>query len=224
MCSIATIGGPERQKCDRKDKATFEGVCLDTGDQNSVIGEKQARAYCRQLSCKYELNRSSTTVLRFGDGSSTSKGTIRLRIPTPNESYVHLDADVIRFDIPFLLGLDIMDREGLLPNNVLNRLQTYHGNWYIPIVRKFGHLYICWNNATTLFTRNELLKLHRHFQHPLIGKLFALIKRARPEQSNESTRKMLDEIRKSCETCQVYSAPPQRFTVTLPPDNLTFNR
>lgn len=50
-----------------------------------------------------------------------------------------------------------MDREVLIASNALNRLQSYRGKWHVPIIRKFGHLYICYNKDTTLFTRSELL-------------------------------------------------------------------
>ncbi len=51
-----------------------------------------------------------------------------------------------------------------------------------------------------------------------------MVKRARPIQADESTPKLREEISHSCATCQIFSAPPQRFRVSLPPSDVVFNR
>ena len=75
-----------------------------------------------------------------------------------------------------------------------------------------------------LFTKRELVRHLRHFHHPSIGKLYELFRRARSNQADESTRKLLQEILRSCETYQTLSAPPQRARVSLPPSEIVFNR
>ena len=75
-----------------------------------------------------------------------------------------------------------------------------------------------------LFTKRELVKLHRHFHDPSSAKLYGLVKRAKPNQADESTRKLLQEISRSCETCQTFSPPSQRFRVSLLPSDVVFNR
>ena len=75
-----------------------------------------------------------------------------------------------------------------------------------------------------MYTKPELLKLHRHFRHPSTDKLFALIKRARPNQADSNTRRILEDMSRSCETCQTFSIPSQRFRVSFQPDEVTFNR
>ncbi len=50
------------------------------------------------------------------------------------------------------------------------------------------------------------------------------MKRARPNQVDEAIRQLFEKITKACETCQTFSAPPQRFRVSLPPSDIVFYR
>lgn len=201
----------------------FEGACLDTGAVRCVIGKGQAKAYCRDANMKYILTYSKLK-FRFGDGGYPSLGKLIVRIPIPNGSYIQINVDVVAAPIPLLLGLDVMDREGVIANNVRNQLQNPGQEWYLPIIRKYGHMYITWDKNEVLFTRPELIKLHRHFKHPDSQKLWNLIQRAKPDQVDTGTRNLLEEITKACETCQVFSASPERFRVSLPPTEIAFNR
>ena len=204
-------------------RTKFHGVCIDTGAQASVVGEKQAKAYCREVGITFKTS-PSRSEFKFGDGTFKSKGKIKVRIPTPDGSFIEIDIDVVEADVPMLLGIDVMDRERIVANNVTNYAVQEDGRWKMPLIRKFGHMYLVWKPNEILFTRPELVKLHRHFRHPTEGKLWELIKRARPHQADEKTHKLLSEITKSCKTCQTFSAPPQRFTVSLPPSEIYFNR
>ncbi len=64
-----------------------------------------------------------------------------------------------------LLGIDILDREGVIADNVRNELQSVYRGWATRIERKFGHLYVTWNSKHMLFTKPEHIKLNRHFRH-----------------------------------------------------------
>ncbi len=90
--------------------------------------------------------------------------------------------------------------------------------------RKFWHLYPCCGSKEVLNTKPELDKLHRPFRHLSIGKLYEVIKRAKPNQVDESTRKLLEDITRSCEICQTFSTRSQRFRVSLPPSDIVINR
>ena len=48
--------------------------------------------------------------------------------------------DVVAADVPMLLGLDVLDREKLIVDNVDNLLVSKLHDWTIPITRKEGHL------------------------------------------------------------------------------------
>ncbi len=87
----------------------FQGACLDTGTQQSVIGRRQARAYCKHHQLKFKLKPSHTR-FKFGDGTYSPLVSIQIRIPTPNASFLKIEMDAVEADAPMLLGLDIMDR------------------------------------------------------------------------------------------------------------------
>lgn len=166
----------------------------------------------------------SNTRFRFGDGTHSSLGKMNIRMPAPHGNYVHIDVDVVIPDVPLLIGIDVLDREQLVADNVVNLLKSRLYGWEIPITRKNGHMYEEWDYKTVLFSRIELRKLHRHFHHPSSSKLLALIKRSKLKHVDNKTKQMLDEISKSCSVCQTYSTNPQRFKVSLPNDEVTFNR
>ena len=56
------------------------------------------------------------------------------------------------------------------------------------------------------------------------GKLYEVMKRARPNQVDEATRQLLKKITEACENCQTFIASPQRFRVSLPPSDIVSNR
>ena len=200
----------------------FDGACLDIGAQRTCIGFKQALAYCQGYGVKLTLQKSPFT-FTFGDGVYPSLGTMKIRIPTPDLSFLDLDVDVVKPDVPFLLGLDILDKHHLVADNVENKLRSRTLGWSIPISRRRGHLYIDWRLKEALFTRSELNKLHRHFWHPSSAKLYNLLKRTHPEETNEDTRRTLEEIQKACKTCTIMSPQPHRFRVSFPKGPCVFN-
>ncbi len=61
---------------------------------------------------------------------------MHIRIPRPNGSFLSILLDVISADVPMLLGLDILDRESLVANNVTDELQEPLSGWSMPFVRK----------------------------------------------------------------------------------------
>lgn len=136
----------------RSSQYNFQGGCIDTVAQKSVIGLRQAKEYCKASNIRFNPRRSRS-VFRFGDGSFKSLWKLTIRIPTPNNSYITVDSDIVSADVPMLIGLDILYRESLIPHTVLNELQSHIQGWSIPITRKFGHLYITWGENVTLFTK-----------------------------------------------------------------------
>lgn len=166
----------------------------------------------------------------FGNGSCDSLGTLDVRMPLRNGSFLPLRIDVVDTHIPFLLGLDILDREKLVADNVKNVLDSRRDNWQLPIRRKCRHMFFEWGPYDVRFTRSELQKLHLHFFHANVQKLYNLIKRARPDEVNADTKKMLEEITEACRNCHImtlvlikHQAKPYRFWVSIPSDRVKFN-
>lgn len=204
-------------------KRAFLGACCDIGAQRTVVGERQAKAYCREMGIKYKPRRSAYSFM-FGDGLHASLGTVEFRIPTPDGAFIALQVDVVSADVPLLLGIDVLDREQLVTDNVDNVLRSRRYGWEMPIIRRNGHLYVVWNYSQVVYTRSELKKLHLHFFHPSARKLYNLLKRADPSSVSSDTLRLLETISSACRTCTVYSGGPHRFRVSMPKDVVIFNQ
>jgi len=137
-------------------------------------------------------------------------------------SYLPTFADIVDADIPLLLGLDYMDKEKLLADNLKNMLICEENGWTLPITRRKGHMFVEWNIQKILFTNMELHRMHRNFFHPSARKLFNVLKRAYPYSCNSETLKQLEAISKNCTRCQ-QKRTPHRFKVALPNDEIIFN-
>ena len=68
-----------------------------------------------------------------------------------------------------------------------------------------------------------MLKLHRSFGHPSASALYKLLRRAHPDEANQSTRQTLEQIAKECETCLRHASKPRRFKLTVGHNNARFN-
>ncbi len=212
----------ERGKRKHRERSAFQGGCIGTGAERCVIGYRQATAYCAYTGTTFCL-RPSNASFRIGDGSHTSIGTMPVRIPTLDGSFIVGDFDVVKADVPMLIGLYLLDNYSLVANNVRNELQSELQGWSIPLTRKLGHMSIHLGRLTHTFTRSELTKLHRHFHHPSGKKLNYLTRRSNVQDADSATLKMLEDISRACETCQMFSQKPQRFRVSLAPDEIVFN-
>ena len=99
--------------------------------------------------------------------------------------------DIVSVNVPALLGLDVLDSEELIADNVTNRLIhrhvvsraqgliKYDDKWSMPLQRHDNHLYAAMSFPQYLFYSTvQLEKMHRQFAHPSASKLFNLLKRA----------------------------------------------
>ena len=88
---------------------------------------------------------------------------------------------------------------------------------------KHGHLFYEWERSV-LYTDTELRRIHRHFYHPQPERIFNLMKRSNDPEATPETYKQLMEITQNCEVYQRLAEQPNRFRVSLPPDEIVFNR
>lgn len=54
------------------------------------------------------------------------------------------NVDVVRSDVPFLIGLDLLDKYQMIVSNVYNVLHCLNFHCSIPSVLKRGHIYLEW--------------------------------------------------------------------------------
>ncbi len=116
-----------------RDPCASQGACLDT----DVIGKRQVLAYCKQHNIRYTIQ-LSLTKFKFGDGVFSSLGTMQIRIPTTNYSFLKIKLNVVPADVSLLLDLDVLVNEKLVANNVQNDQQAAHHGWSMSLTRKHG--------------------------------------------------------------------------------------
>ena len=200
-------------------KTPWQGACLDTGAQRTVIGLRQAKAYCRYTGTKFRLV-SSKNRYRFGNDRQSSLGSLTIQIPFLDSHATIERVDVVNSDVPLLIGLDLLDKYGIFINTITNRLHCPQLQLQTPLVRKNGHVYLEWpKHQRVFFTIPELLRLHRGFSHPATDKLFNLLRMARPYETNQETKHVLDKIKQACDTCQRLGPTPIRFKASIPTED-----
>lgn len=199
------------------------GACLDTGATRTVIGRRQALAYARMTGKPLVLKPAKASNFLFGGVLSPSLGTLAIRVPISTDYYALLRVDVINLDIPFLLGLDVLDALGLYVNTVENKLKCDKRDIATGLVRKDNHVYLEWGHVT-YYTTTELNRLHRHFNHPHPDRLSALLRRANDGKIEASTSAELERLTAACDVCQRLAKAPGRFRVAMPNEDVVFNR
>ena len=130
---------------------------------------------------------------------------------------------MVDVDVPLLLGLDFLDEYKMNVDTANDMLESKSHIWSLPLTRNLGHLYLEWDYET-LFTSEELRKLHNHFFHPESGRLYSMLKRADDSQTTPSDLKELERIASECNVCQRNMAAPTRFRTVLPPEDVVLNR
>lgn len=128
----------------------FKGALIDTGAQKSVMGSGQAAAY---LKFSQEQPRFHRTLQRYRFGSTTllAQQAMWVTIPTPGR-IIREPIDIVPCEIPFLLGLDLLEKYGLQPLVLEKQLQGLHGGWKIDLTSKDGHLYYRWDPPQGTYT------------------------------------------------------------------------
>lgn len=203
-------------------RKVFQGAAMDTGAQKPVIGLEQAEAYCRELGLDLNLAPTNSTFV-FGDHACRSLGRLNIIIPTPT-SNIAISTHVVGAGIAFLIGLETLDRCKWNVLTTENRLHSVVENWYMPLVRKLGHILLPWvNKFKVYYSRQQLLNMHLHFMHPSTSKLMNLLERAYPDRIKPDTKQFLEDISKSCHACQVFAPRPLTFSVRFPA-GIIFNK
>ena len=98
-------------------------LSADTGAPKSVIGKKQVNRILDRLGRRCMPVIRSNRLFRFGDVSSKLFGMIELSIQTPeNIPLIHVLLNVVDVNIPALIGLDVLDGNFLMVDNISNHL------------------------------------------------------------------------------------------------------
>lgn len=136
--------------------------------------------------------------IQFWNFSLKKLGHDAVQGAVARKPYLSINADIVDVDIRLLIGLDFLDEERLVPDNLENKLISKDHGWELPLTRRHGHMFLEWNFHTILLTKGELLKLHRHFFHPSTENLFGLFKRGYRPHGTSQVRKVLRSIADEC--------------------------
>ena len=82
---------------------------MDTGAESTVIGLAQAKAYCKFMGVPLKTSYSKSK-FRFGGHRQDSLGKISIKVPLGDFAMITEEVDVVKPSVPFLLGLDFMDK------------------------------------------------------------------------------------------------------------------
>ena len=164
----------------------------------------------------------SNIAFKFRNIDHKSLGKMKVSIPAPNGNNVIFRCDTVSPDIPILLGLELMRREGLIIN--VRDLELEHNDWSFPMKSRNKHLIIS-RLSNICYSKAQLKKLRRHFRHPGAEKLYRLLKRIDPEKVQGKTLAALKEVQSKCEPCSLITRKQLSFQVgNIKEEELVFNR
>ncbi len=160
----------------RSSDSNFEGICMDDGTQKIVAGLPAYKRYCSHTNTPLDLTPSNEQ-FKLGEGIHKSLGTTIIRFPIDSYSdYLGYVTDFIDVDTPILFGLDKMKHHKCYVNEVNDQLCCFDKpDLKVELKHKMGHLYLELPASITLFSRADLLKIHRRFAHPIPEKLCNLL-------------------------------------------------
>ena len=207
-----TLGGPSH------------GICIDSAAQRSVVGVEQAKAYCSLFNVPFSPSESNTrNVFSFGIHKHIGLGLLTVQVPIAPTHFISVSVEVVDTNVPFLLGLDTMEKYKMVLETDKCMLSSKLEGWQIRLRKKLGHLYYEWV-PNVLFTESELMKVHRHFHHPDSERLYSVMSRTEPDKTSPEVLRTLKRISSTCDLCQRRTRAPHRFRVSLPDADVVFNR
>jgi len=201
-------------------------ACLDTGAQRTVIGMQQAEAYIEFTGGTGTIKKvGSKTVYQFGVGKHNRVGCLDIRVPITAELIIIMAVDVTMLSVPFLLGLDTLDRYKTYVNNVTDELVCMNEGISLPTIRSDGHVYYSWEwSPDILYTFPELVRILRHFFHASPERLYAVMRRAKGEDAVPETLQRLQDMAAARDVCQRLAKESGRFRAARPEGDVIFNR
>ena len=208
------------------EREKFDGLYIDTcANRSSVMSLDQYRAYCSDFHVPMKICKEDRKIIRGIGGKSSAIGTAIIPVPFKG---LRLVADVkfqiVTDKVPSLLCMKDMLQNGL-DISIQNSVMTYK-SFSHPLQMRNYFLIHKWEPCDvshSLYSEQELRKLHRTFGHPSASALIKVLKAARPEQMTPEVRNNVMNIVKSCVTCSTYASKPKRFKITVGTEDLCFN-
>lgn len=135
-----------------------------------------------------------------------------------------MEIEAVSGDFLFLIELEIMKQHGLVLEYGKDKLSDNSSLCSLTITYARCHSFVGVKIRVheVMYTKPKLEKLHLHFYYRSSGKLYNLLRRISPSGTDESVKRMLEEIYNFCSTCPEFYSSPFRFRAALPPNELLF--
>jgi hypothetical protein len=201
--------------------STFAGTAIDPGTNVSTHGKDQKIAFEAHIARKFLFFPALGHVASMA-GRSSVLGKIKFSFPVVESAGTFLSHEADG-DAPILLGSFDLTRLGL-SLDTSTRTLVGHG-LRLTLSYDRGHWFLMWQSTPTdsMFTEQELIKLHTRFGHPGTKKLFEFLSRASPDDVDSTTKNVLKRIAERCRACAPSRPAPRIFRTRTPHDGVYFN-
>lgn len=117
-----------------------------------------------------------------------SQGKLNIILPTPNGD-VPIETHDVSAPIPFLIGLNKLEKYGRNALTVQNELHSVKDSWKIPLTNKLSHMYLTWEKQhATHYSRQKLQTMPLHFMNTSVSEPPNHLERAHPGQVTQATK------------------------------------
>ena len=183
------------------EKTKFKGIYLDTcANRSSVMSLSQYKAYCKEFHVPMEIYSKDARTLKGTGGLSSAIGSACIPIPFKS---LNLIVDVkfqsLKYNVPTLLCMKDMIQNGL--DISIQKKEIRYKNPSHPLHFENYFLIHKWNPGDvsySLYTEEELRKLHRTFAHLTVSSFIKLLKFARPDEMTPAVKKTIMDIVENC--------------------------
>lgn len=130
---------------------------------------------------------------------------------------------MVDVNMQFLLELGNLTKLKILLDVGNDRISFANLNWEMPVIRKYGHLYIEWPKCV-IFTVRELRKVHLYLFHSQPDCIYLLLRRSNPNKTTTDDLKNSETITRKCDEYQRLPSAQSRFRIALLSTDCVFNR
>ena len=233
QCFYHSCGFNSRRKDEMKKmevdlKATdnrqeFNGAMVDIGaNYMSMMSLAQYQAYCREFSIPAAIFKYEARTVKGIGGRQRCFGSVNIPVAFDSIGVViEITFHITETDTPTILCLRDLKRTGF-QIDIQKDCLSFMGRDE-KLENRNGLLWHQWYPSVAHFSEVELKRLHRSFGHPSVSALYKVLRRARPNEVNESTRIAIEQLTKDCDPCSRNAAKPKRFKLTTGSEDSRFN-
>lgn len=142
-----------------------------------------------------------------------------------NQSHEILNTSIVSNDVGFLIGIEILQDCGIKSFHQ-SSIEGRYFELELPVYYNSGHPFIIYSTSLwqCYFTREDIIKPHKHFIHPSSGKRFNLFRCADQGKVSEEVKKLVQKLPITVITAPNLPHHPFKFRVPISPVQIILNR